>query len=253
MDKSDDELLGAYIDGELAGRQLQDLEARLQEDAGLSARLAALRAADRATRELYAEVDRAPMPDDVLALIEKGQNEGSNIVAFPQRAIRRFFEWPVAVAASVALLAGFLLSDLRQQAPESTAPVQAFAARAIDSSSGLYDLLENSISGEEQPLEDDAIGLAVLTFEDGSGAFCRQLRVDTRADSVHGVACRRGDDWQLEAVAYAARTPGSQFQPASPDIPLNIIATVDALGGPGDPLETDQEKHLISKGWKKSE
>ena len=164
-------------------------------DSALKARLDALRGADAATRRLFAAVDAAPMPDSVLQLLAKAKNaetapQRSNVLAFPARGLRQFWQTPVAIAASVALAVGFMASQLVQQAAGPDTGLGTLGARSIDAGSGLYALLEDQASGQVARLGDAVSGQAVLTFTDQAGRYCRQLRLDAAAASAHAVACR---------------------------------------------------------------
>lgn len=253
MEYKDDEKLGAYIDGELSTEEAAALEQELAADAGLQARLDALLATNAAARDLFAEVDRQPMPAAVLGLLAEKETGPENVVAFPRRAVERIFSMPVAIAASVALVVGFLVVDLSRQATGPMSPMEALSAGSIDTGSALYQLLEENSSGQPVELGNDQIGAAVLSFADTSGRYCRQLQVASTESVAHAVACRGNDAWQVEAVAFADPGPGGQFQPAGAMTPLDIISAVDALIGDAEPLDNAQENHAISRGWKNSD
>lgn len=253
MDNKDDILLSAYVDGEIDDAEAREIERRLAADGDLRKRLDAMRAADAATRKLFAAVDAAPMPDAVLRLLESKPAMPDNVVAFPQRGLSRFMQMPVAIAASVALVVGFMVSDLARQAPGPATSIELLSARSIDTESGLHRLLEQSSSGQEMDLGSGETGRALLTFEDRTGEYCRQVQVNTDASAAHAVACRRDDVWQVEALAFVDTAPDGQFQPAAGATPFTITATVDALIGTADPFEEEQENQTISNSWKKPE
>lgn len=250
---TDDELLSAYIDGELPDDAADALTARLASEPQLMQRFEALRGADAAVRDVYAQIEKTAMPASVLDLFDTSQPEAraENVVAFPARGIRRFFEAPVAIAASVALMAGFVIANLLQDAL-SPVSSNAFVAGAVPAGSGLYELLESTPGGEPLDLSGN-MAEVILTFEGPDGDWCRQLRVAGTAHSIHGVACRRDATWQLETIALGeALAPEGQFGTAGGATPDAIEAAVDALIGAGAPLEPDKENTLISIGWEKS-
>lgn len=258
MNNRDDELLSSYLDGELAATAAQELEQRLATDAALKARLDALRGADVATRKLYSAVDAAPMPATVLQLLAAAApaaatEERSNVVAFPARGLRQFWQMPVAIAASVALAVGFMVSRIADQAGQQDLAFETLNARSIEAGSGLFELLESQASGQVARLGDGVSGQALLTFSDQAGRYCRQLRLDGAAASAHAVACRTAAAWQVEVVAFAEAVPEGQFQAAASATPASISAAVDGLIGAADPLDVDEENRLISKGWRNSE
>lgn len=217
--------------------------------------LEALRSTDSAVRDVYRAIDDAPMPGTVLELFDTPSAAGQtdNVVAFPARGFRQFLQAPVAIAASVALMAGFLLADIFRQ--DINAPIGdvSLVAGTIDAQSGLHTLLEESASGVPQDVGDGATAELVLSFENTAGDYCRQLMVADTARAAHGVACRRGDTWQMEMVAYgAAAAANGQFTPAAGNTPAAVSALVDGLIGTGEPLDQDTESRLISTSWEKS-
>ncbi len=253
MKNTDDNLLSAYVDGELAADESLKLEQRLPQDSQLQARLDAMRAADAATRKLFAEVDAAPMPDAVLQLLEREPAKPDNVVAFPERGIARFLQMPVAIAASMALAVGLLVGEVSQQFDGPATSIETLSARSIDSGSELHRLLEASSSGAATELANGESGRAVLTFADKEGRYCRQLRVDSSAGAAHAIACRGDTNWEVEALAFTDAAPEGQFQAAATDTPVTIMATVDGLIGTADPLDGEEEKQAISNSWKKGE
>lgn len=254
---SDDELLSAYIDGELPAAESEQLTERLAKEPALVRRLEALRSADERTRDLYAALDRAPMPQSVLDLLNAPEGgtadapAADKVIRFPARPLTRFFELPVAIAASVALLAGLLLADVFREVPGAGAGT--LTAGAVPSGTALNDLLETGQGGRTVELADGVSGRVHLTFEDGAGDWCRQVSVGGAALIVHGVACRRGGDWRMETVALgSAMSPGGTFATASDASPPAVEAAVDALIGPRSPLGEEKESLVISEGWKKT-
>ena len=251
--KSDDELLSAYIDNELPDEEAGALDERLGAEPELMRRLEALRAADAAVREAYAQIDRTPLPASVLDLFDDARpaSKADNVIAFPTGGIRRFFEAPVAVAASIALAVGFVGALLLRPDVLLPAPGAVLVAGAVPSDSAFYELLESTPSGELRDLSGDPAEV-LLTFEDVTGDWCRQIRVGGAGHSIHGVACRRGGTWQLETIALgAAGTPDGQFGTAAGTAPGAIEAAVDGLIGAGAPLGAAEEKAFISGAWEK--
>lgn len=256
MDKTnmkDDELLSAYIDGELVADEVAVVVERLANEHALVRRLEAMRSSDDAVRAVYEQLDEKPLPDGVNQLLDLAENkiETSKVVSFPVRGMRRFANMPVALAASVALVAGFLAIRQMQVEPQTNG-VEALIAGQLDIGSEVYDLLERGVSGEPGVLGESSEMRIVLSFESEGGDYCRQLFVGATDRSVHGVACRAATGWQLEAVALGAPgTPGGQFQPAAVDTPEAVSEAIDGLIGARDPLNQDEERALISTAWKK--
>lgn len=253
MDNRDDELLGAYMDGELPADEAAALEQRLAEDTELQARLDGLLATNKATRQLFAEIDAQPMPEAVLNMLQQNPAKADNVVAIPKLDIARIWNLPVALAASVALVVGFLMFDMARQASAPITSMQVISANSIDFESALHHMLEEKGSGQVIDLGFDETGEAVLSFVDASGRYCRQLRVAGAESAAHAVVCRGNSAWQVEALAIADIAPDGQFQTANTEVPVDIISAVDTLIGDADPLGATEETQAISNSWQISE
>ena len=252
--KTDDELLSAYIDGELPHGEADALRARLAQEPGLLQRLEAMRDADDTLREVYGAIDRAPLPEAVLKHFDEPAPvaQADNVAAFPERGLRRFLHAPVAIAASVALVAGFLVAGFLRDEPTAPGANASLVAGVVGPGSGLHELLERGASGTPLDLGDGTTAEVVLTFEDTRGDFCRQVAVEFPTRNAHGVACRRDGAWQLETIALGASTAGGPYTPAATATPEPLRVAVDGLIGAGEPLDPRQENVIISDGWKKS-
>lgn len=256
IDHTDDIALSAYIDGELPDEEMRALKVRLLQDPELARRLAALRGADVDALRHYDEIDKRPMPRAVLEMLGQHEavNETDNVVAFPKRGIQQFFQMPVAIAASVALLAGFMVANVLQESNVASPEQTGLYAGQVEPGSPLHRFLETGSSREGQLLAEGRNADLLLTFQDRDGDYCRQLQVHGTGVPVQGVACRRDDTWQLEAVSIAGeRAPDGSYQQASGEMPEAIDSAIDGLIGPLPPLDLEEETALISKGWKKTE
>lgn len=252
-DNADDIALSAYIDGELPDADARALRERLLTEPALARRLEVLRGADRDALCMYAAIDKRPMPQAVLDMLGQGEQApaSSNVIAFPKRGMQQFFQMPVAIAASVALLAGFLVADFFRANDVIAPELTGLYAGEVDANSRLYRFLEEGTSAEGQMLADGQSAELLLTFQDRDGDYCRQLRVDGKSAPVQGVACRRGNVWLVEAVSIAGkRAPDGSYQQASGDTPAAIDSAIDAMIGPQAPLDLDEEKSMISNSWK---
>lgn len=116
-------MLLAYVDGSLAEAQRDAVEARLDRDPDMAAKVEAYRAQTRALHDLFDRHLADPL-DPVIAGLESELRKAEATQAVPPQAIkpeRRFHGWrPVALAASVALVAfvgGFGLAEYRGHAP----------------------------------------------------------------------------------------------------------------------------------------
>lgn len=244
----DDELLSALLDGELDAAAADALTERLAQEPALAARLEALRSADANVRALFAEADKVPMPPKVLELLDVERPAVDNVVAFPRRVIERFTTAPVAIAASIALAAGFLVDRLLVSAQTPGDGIATLEARTVPQNSEVFAVLENSTGESEIVLRDGTAARVLLTFADENGDWCRQLKISAPAGQVDALACRRNGSWRNEVLAFGEAS-GSEYQPASQSSHEVIRSAVDKMIGPRTPLDADGEKRLISSRW----
>jgi hypothetical protein len=162
------------------------------------------------------------------------------------RVAKQFWQAPVAIAASVALLAGFLVHDLLlDQSPR----IDGIVAGEVAKGTKLHTLLESGLSGSTQDLQANVRGELLLTFQGTDGDFCRQFRLDSATRAMQAVACRRPSGWYMEAAEFAAASANGQYQQASGSSAVNAV--VDGLIGDNDPVGADDEFRLVREGWKK--
>ncbi|MEQ8204790.1 MAG: hypothetical protein RIA65_01340 [Woeseia sp.] len=249
---SDDELLSAFIDGELSTAAADELSERLTLEPALLQRLEALRSSDDATRAVYASLDEQPMPQAVLDLLDvadsRAVGETNNVVAFPARGWRRFAQVPVAIAASVALVAGILVSQVLDDTPEGANAAAALYAQTIPQDSDVHRLLENNLSAEDVSFPDGSAGRVILSFTDVNGDWCRQLAINSVAATVDALACRRSGDWHTEAVSFGPASDGT-YQQASGSQSAAMSAVIDRLIGDQAVLDKQQEQQKIADKW----
>ena len=217
-----DELLRAYMDGELDPQMRERVEQALVDDAGARVRLERMRVADE---RLKAEV---PPP-----------------VSRPSR-------WGVAISALAAgiggVVVGFVLS--RAQEPK-VVPVVASVVPASPLLSGassnelLLATLESGESGKAA-VEGDRSVQIILTFESDDGRYCRTFGARDASGAAEGVACRTGGQWQVVAWDGTA-DPGEGLRTAGASELLDDV--MDRLGGT-PALEGAEERTLIEQHWK---
>jgi len=256
--KIDDEMLSAYIDGELALEQRQAVEAALADSPEVARRLDSLKGADRQADALLRQIDRQPMPDAVTQMLQSANRETPaepeehNVVAF--RARRRgamaVAQRGMALAASLALLIGFGAGLMTGNVSQDRLRTALFgqAAGKIGPAHPLYEVLQRASSGARQTLEGDNTATVLLTFRSNDGAFCRELAVDAGTQASRGVYCHAQDGgWQVHALTSADPHP-SGYAPVSSEGPALIEQSIDRLIA-GQPLDAQAEARAIQNGW----
>lgn len=255
-----DEDLSAHLDQALAPEAARALEAALREDPGLSARFAALKAANDAARAAFAEDLRAPIPDRLRRLVEdygEAPRLGAEVVNLDQRrrpaAQRpRTLDWRMAAAASIATLAiGWAAgSAMRPGGIDPHAYLRADAT-AIEPGNPLFALLETTPAGQSVASPDGDSFHAIASFPAANGQYCREFELASEAASAVGVACRDETLWRMQVLLAAADRASTDqgYAPASGFNAAALEAVLGDLGG-GQALGAQEEAAQIARGWR---
>lgn len=234
-----DEMLMAFVDGELDAETAADIRRALQADAALAQRAAAFRAARDMAREAYADLMAEPAPPSLVAgVLERRPAPGearpaevqSNVVAFPRR---RLMQAALPLAASLALvfgLAGYFIGQRSLPEPAGLFGSGVVAQALGETPSGQTRAVH--VGGREARLAT----LAAYRVEDG---LCRSFTMTggEAGSGIRGVGCRRGGAWHVD-LAVAHRDDA--YAPASAGALGSLDAYLDALDAEG-PLDAEDE------------
>lgn len=248
IDDRDLELLSQMIDGELDPAARAALERRLAGEASLRDTLASLQALNSALR---AAAQRHPgVPPQVEDLLRKqpqastAAGEAGKVLPFPgtpSAAQPRRPAWPLALAASLLLVAGATWIALERGTADSTLP-------GDDRLVG--DVLESAPSGSSwRKLGDGRAVQPVLTFAHRDGTWCREFLLRDGGQDWRAVACRSGDRWQTQAVGREAYLEGGAgYRPAGAGdaAPVALFISENAAD---IALDRQRETSLIERGW----
>jgi hypothetical protein len=235
-----DELLCAYMDGELDADMRARVEQAMVDDAGARVRLERMRVADE---RLKAEIPLSALqPNDPLSarILDGKPLPGAS---------RPSLRWGAVVTALAAgiggVIVGFMLAR-SQRAPEAPV-VAAVPAPSLSGASSNTFLLAALDSGESGKAIRQAGRSAqiILTFESDDGQYCRAFRSHEANAAAEGVACRDDGQWQI--VAWDGTVdPDEGFRAAGASELLDDV--MDRLGG-GAALEPADERALIEQHW----
>lgn len=256
-----DEILMAFADGELDEETMRRVEAALETDDELMARIAMFMETRAAASEALKPVLDEPVPDELVARVRAmaaAQSDaqraadapatgGDNVVAFrrpadqaalPHAGPSRFL---MAMAASLLVVVGGAGGYLLRGgglAETGTLQVAGTVGPALAA------ILDKAASGDEVAVgEGQGTVRLVSAFELGSGQLCREYEL-TRpgAPGLVSVACRKASTWETR-LAVARPEGGDGYAPAS------SLETVDAFLtsiGAGQPLDADAEKKALA-------
>jgi hypothetical protein len=241
-----DEMLMAYADGELDLVARAEIEAEIARDPGVAEAVERHRALATRVQSAYAGVLGEPVPERISGLVaEPGP---ANVVELPtgrgDRAMRdaatgrRLPQW-AALAASLAV--GLFVGILLTRGP--AAPYEETAAGLVARGE-----LEAALTTRLASSSQDADVRIGISFRDRAGAYCRTFQMQREAP-LAGLACRSGDEWNIQALAAAAAQDG-ELRPAAA-MPMAVLHAVDAAID-GAPLDAAAETAARGAGWRKA-
>jgi hypothetical protein len=244
----DDEILMAYVDGEVDEKLRAEIDAAIARDPALARRVERQRAVRAKVAGAFAKVLDQPLPDHLMrAARGAGASESpasrGNVLQFPARPTRapspswRGREW-AAMAAS--LLLGAVIS-WRLLATGDGAPIVP-GRNSLVAHGALAHALDTQLASEQRG--DEAISIG-LTFRAKDGNYCRSFEL--RASRTAGLACHAGSEWQV-AVTDSTVSAAGQMQQATSAISPAILRAVE-LRAEGSALDADAERDAKARGF----
>ncbi len=235
-----DEMLSAYLDGELDAGTARRVDAALTTDPALAARIAALDAVNRRLRPAFSTHMQEGVPDRFDAILSEPPRAQSPFSRFFSPWLKPAVLLPAALCAAAGLMIG-----LQFGAPVESGAFQVRPDGRIVADAGLSFALSTARSGVKTEYDTDAV-LVRVSFIDDSGAPCRHFALK----DAEGLACKAGPEWQvlaLDAVPDAMGPDG--FAMAGATAAAGVEAAI-ARRGIGAALTPDDETLAIANEWK---
>jgi len=259
----DDEILIAYLDGQLPESDYGPVEQALAESESLRARLQALVDSGELARRSFDAVLLEPVPPTLIAAIwrapdPRGHRPPTGGAARPTSPwLWRFFgaapgrrAWPAL--ASVALLAVAAVLGWQVLQPSEDVRWSLREGQRVEDPS-LALALDVSPSGRVLRTASGTVEV-LASFEQKQGGHCREFNRSTPRGTRGelGIACRTPDgDWQLAFLVTEERGAGdeaSTYRTASDRQHEAADAFLsDRVNHPA--LESGEENALIARGW----
>lgn len=224
-----DELICAYLDGELDADKRAEVERWIGSDRGASARVERVRRADALIRRALPSVC-TPKDDPLAAMIMAPVVSNAHQRNWARQAAA------LAAACVLGVLGGRLLT---QAGAENGAPLLSISHEVA----GLLDALP---SGQSAVLGDGRMEM-ILSLRTERGDVCRQYRLDAVAGAADVLACRRENGWQAVALVAAPPRNTASYVVAGGTAPID--AAITQLGGAWA-LNEQEEQSLIRRGWR---
>lgn len=241
-----DELLIAFLHGELNEIEIKRVEAAMAADQSIEARAEALALQDDHIRDAFDDILVAPVPDRLTATVMTTQPEVEivDFAAARARKSQRSWGWPQFGAMAATLAVG-LIAGWQANTPTGSAPDALVVASAQGPMLGreAQSFLATAQSGEPKALASIGTASVTISFKTVDGALCRQFAIASSTGATDGVACREGSEWKLQALAARAGETG-EMRTASGDAAPAVLATVDELID-GAPLDANAEKDAL--------
>jgi hypothetical protein len=241
-----DEMLMAYADGELDLVARAEIEAAMAQDPGVAEAVERHRAIATRVQSAYAGVLAEAVPDRISRLVAEPASAVVDELASRRdaRAVRNAVDgWrlPQWAALAASLTTGLFIGILLTRGP--AAPYEETAAGLV-ARNELDAALTARLATSSQAA-DIRIG---ISFRDREGDYCRTFQMDREAP-LAGLACRSGENWNLQVLATAPPRQG-ELRPAAA-MPMAVLHAVDAAIE-GEPLDATAESAARGAGWRKT-
>jgi hypothetical protein len=220
-----DEMLIAYVDGELSEPRRLLVESAVAGDPALFERLERHRRLRARMGGAFAGVLEEPVPERLVAAART-----SNVVSLDGR--HGALPWAAMAACLVAgVVAGVAMPRFGAEpliGPDLTA--QGELAGALDR--------QLASAPADGPVK---IGLSFRSAE----GYCRTFA----QASVAGLACRQDEGWKVRMAVAREEGPDAEYRTAAAETPVEVLQAAQALMV-GEPLDAPAEAKAAASGWR---
>ena len=246
--KFSDELLIAFVNGELAEPARAAVERALRADPAIAARVSQLRArrsrvygvvAGGREGGAHAHAHGAPGGATVVQLdMVRAARNGPLPTPAPPKPLWTLRHWS---ALAAALVAGTLAGGFGWRTWQGEAELASLSGAdgALVAQGHLASALTAQLASPG-PSGRVRIGISFLAKD---GKYCRSFVMDTTA----GLACRDGGAWKIPVLAQGAA--GAAWMDGT-GLPPAVLDAIDSRIA-GIPLGPDAERAAQSRGWKR--
>ena len=229
----DDEMLMAFVDGELDEIASARIERQAAEDPELRGRIEAQRRLRSRIAAHYAPVAEEPVPDRFRALLESKVVDLST--ARPKRPV---WNWHNLGAIAASLVVGLFAGQFLQ--PGGSGPVTAGEGGLI-ARGDLAQALDTQLASAPTAEAQARVGISFVSTE---GRTCRTFE----SADLAGLACRDDGRWRLVVTAPGNDGGQSEYRQAGSGNLIVMQAAQEMMSG--DPLDSAAERRLRDSGWR---
>lgn len=230
-----DEMLMAYVDGELSPEDRAMVDAAAAADEAVAARLARHRQLAGGLRGAFADIADEPVPERLTALLGGGKVVSLD-AARARRATPAWGQWGMIAAG---LVAGVMVGV---SVPRGSAPMVGTDMRAHGQ---LASALDSQLASAPTK---GALVKVGLSFRSQDHGYCRTFTV-TKGEGPAGLACRDSDGWAVRMAVPVTATPGGDYRTAGSETPPEILEAAQAMMV-GEPLDQTGEAAAKARGWR---
>ncbi|MCV9967168.1 hypothetical protein OIU34_35640 [Pararhizobium sp. BT-229] len=263
----DDETVMAFADGETDAETTARIEAALETDDELMARVATFMETRAAAKEALAPMLNEPVPDALMASVRRMIDERDkelpasatpdasttpdNVITFAPRPAptpapapgKRLWLASLAASILVAVVAGsagyFAGQSAIPQGPDFTHVTPAVAG-----------ILEKSASASDVAAIDVGSMRVVSSFRSEAGEFCREFEVSLRSGrSVTSVACHTAGNWETR-LTVATEPHDIGYVPAGAQETVDTYLSSIGAAGALSPTEEAQALKALQESRK---
>ena len=257
MIKLTDELIMAYVDGELEEKQADEIRKAIEKNPEALKRVKIFSDSAAMLKGIYDAPINEAVPERLIKTVKNNQTDKmiSRIRDF-LNSFLRIQSWPAAYGMSLflALLFGIGGGDLTFNMISLKSDSYTMMLTGKEFGQGL----ETTISGQSFTLADHAIKVTpVATFQNKARRYCRQYEVLTSQNKQNnfsqGIACRnQSGKWQTCVYITSIPFETSTIEQNTNYIPAGMNELIDDITDrlmTSPPMTRKQEAELISKGW----
>lgn len=245
MSSFSDETLMAYADGELDEKTSAAVARAIENDGELAARVRQHRSLRVDVFAAFAPIVEEAVPARLNAAAAGAVDLQAARAARLKQQTRRRWEWPEWGALAATLLVGVLAGGVGHQSLRGDAASASVvgADGALFAHGPLATALSEQLAGAGPSAQGIRIG---VSFVGSDGNYCRSFVMGQGA----GLACRRGERWQLPLMAQVDKNASGAYQQAGSAMPAAVSDAIDARIA-GQTLDAQAEQLARRKGWQR--
>jgi hypothetical protein len=239
MDRVSDEMITAWLDGEVTPQQRSEIESAIAASPGLGVRVARLARADRLLAPAYAETLNAPVPQRFEAVIGKSRRAGG-FAGFREALSSLLSPRPMAMAAASLVVGVMIGGAILSGSPTAAGMASDSEGRMIADNAMAQSLASAASGATAGPVS------IRLSLVDESGRYCRQFETPATA----GLACREGEAWVIDTLSRMGgrSSVDAGYVMADGSMDPAISAALERLGV-RRVLDSREESAAIASGW----